>query len=461
MAFTLVLVSLLCGLRRPATATTELLLNGGFELGREPWSGPFTIVSTPTHGESSRAAGLSGVGYKVIQQNVDVQAGAGYRLTAWVYMYNPPPISDYSRLCLDWLNESGLLGTNCSSSNSVDRAYYWLLSIGSVLAPPGARSVRVKLEWSGGTGAAAYYDDASLIKVSEPPPTATPTRTPTVTFTPTPSATRTGTPTRTATPTHTASPTGTATTTSTVTRTRTVTPTAVPAHLLTINELVFHPRPIVGTVTPEARREWVEFYNASTQPINLAGWMLGDGEESEHLPTLVIPPKGYAILAGSMAAFLSDYPAFSGLVAEMPDGSLGNGLNNEGDSLTLWDSMGRLVDQISYGNDATAFDPPCPAVPAGHSLEREPAGYDTDRASDFVEREEPSPGGTPALTPTATSTETAAPTVTSTPTQTPTPTETASPTATQTVTAVPTPAGYGVSLPMLVKGSAGSAYQRR
>ena len=173
-------------------------------------------------------------------------------------------------------------------------------------------------------------------------------------------------------------------------------------------------------MTPEARREWIEFYNALDASINLANWTLDDGEEAELLPPMSVPPKGFAMLAGSSTHFLSDHPSFAGILAEMADGSLGNGLANTGDSLILRDNVGRVVDAMSYGDDATALDPACPTVPAGHSLEREPAGYDTDRADDFVEREDPSPGGTPTSTATVTATVTLTATSTGTPTSTPT-----------------------------------------
>jgi hypothetical protein len=38
------------------------------------------------------------------------------------------------------------------------------------------------------------------------------------------------------------------------------------------------------------------------------------------------------------------------------------------------------------------LSPACPDVAQGHSLERRPKGFDTDRAGDFVDNDIPSPG---------------------------------------------------------------------
>ena len=124
---------------------------------------------------------------------------------------------------------------------------------------------------------------------------------------------------------------------------------------------------------------------------------------------LTLPSGAFAVVAGRVASFMVNFPGFSGLIVEMPDGTIGNGLGNTGDRLLLRDSRGVLIDALSYGDNTSVFDPPCPAVAAGHSLERRPAGYDTGQASDFVDNASPSPGqGLPAL-PTATPTPTGYP----------------------------------------------------
>jgi hypothetical protein len=98
------------------------------------------------------------------------------------------------------------------------------------------------------------------------------------------------------------------------------------------------------------------------------------------------------------------YAGLQSRVAVVTDGTIGNGLANEGDRLLLLDEEGRPVDALSYGSDREFFEPPAPAVPLGHSLERFPSDRDTDTAADFRDNPNPSPGAGPAVGPTPTAT---------------------------------------------------------
>ncbi|MGC8825801.1 MAG: lamin tail domain-containing protein [Anaerolineae bacterium] len=428
----LCLLVILC-LAAVTSARGNLLTNPGFEAGKSGWvslAGSFEIVSSPVHGGAS-AAKVRGT----IAQYVDgVYAGAGCSFTAWA-VKNDPAVSSV-RLVLDWKDAGGnSLRRDSSSLLSTNSPDYRQLTLGPVTAPAGAKRVQVILE-SAGSGY-SFFDDTAL-DMTSPPPTATTATTPTSTTAPSPSPT------------------------STRTATVTPSPTALPAGALVINELLYQPAPTIGT--PEAHREWAELYNALPAALNLRGFRLSDGEDTDTLPAFVLPAGGFAVIVGSRAAFLADYPGFAGLLIELGDAELGNGLNNAGDALILRDPVGRLVDALSYGDDVSVFTTPCPLAAAGHSLEREPAGWDTDRAEDFVERETPSPGGTPAptatlpATPTATSTHTA----TATPSVTPTSTSTAAPSSTpsaaptaapsSTPTATPEAARQRCFLPLLRRG---------
>ncbi|MGQ9668288.1 MAG: lamin tail domain-containing protein, partial [Anaerolineae bacterium] len=268
----------------------------------------------------------------------------------------------------------------------------------------------------------------ALLVMSSPPPTNTPTPSPSASATPTPSPTFTRTPTRPPSPTP--------------------SPTALPAGALTINELLCQPAPPAGI--PEARREWAELYNALPTAVNLGDFRLSDGEDEDILPAFLLPPGGFVVVTGAEEAFRADFPNFAGLLLELEDGTLGNGLNNAGDALVLRDPVDRLVDALSYGDDTSVFPTPCPLVAAGHSLEREPAGWDTDTAEDFVERDTPSPRGTPAPTSTPTHTPTATPSATLT--MTPSVTSSATAMRTPTPTMTPTLTAPKCWLPLLCKG---------
>lgn len=98
-----------------------------------------------------------------------------------------------------------------------------------------------------------------------------------------------------------------------------------------INELVSDP--LDGT-------EWVEIINLSGAPINLSGSTLVDaGEHVTPLPDQTVPTDGF-------------------LVIENPVGNL----NNAGDSVTLTNDSGTILDTLTYGTNAL------PAPTDGESL---------------------------------------------------------------------------------------------
>ena len=182
--------------------------------------------------------------------------------------------------------------------------------------------------------------------------------------------------------------------------------------------------------------EWLELYNNTSSPMELTDWTISDNISADVIsPTVTIPAGGCMVIAASSEDFYANYPAFTGAIVFIADGRIGNGLGNTGDRLILKDGEGTVVDQMSYGMDTTVFDPPCPDVAEGHSLERSPANVDTDTFADWIDQESPNPGEVNVPTPT--------PTATATPTSTPPPT--ATPTPTPTVTT------YRVYLPLVLK----------
>ncbi len=273
---------------------------------------------------------------------------------------------------------------------------------------------------------------------SAPSPTvtgpATSAPTPTATLAPEPTLTATAAPDMTATPEPSASP--------SVTPTEMATATPLLLPLILIHELLYD-APQSGQ---DAAYEWVEIYNPGSQAISLAGWRLADNSAEDTLPDILLSAGGLIVVAANASAFRENHPDFGGGLVEIGDGRIGGGLGNDGDQLALLAPSGVIVDAVSYGNDATWLDPPAPDVPVGHSLERQPAGVDSDTAADWADRFPPSPGelapsATPTMTPDLTGTPT--PSVTPSPessaTATKTPVVTPSATATADATITPTP----------------------
>jgi hypothetical protein len=156
---------------------------------------------------------------------------------------------------------------------------------------------------------------------------------------------------------------------------------------IVINEVQYDPAQ--GGI--DSAFEWLELYNRTGVALTLVDWKITDNNSEDCIPTVHIPPNGFLVIAAGLD-FYEIFPDFSGDVAFVDDGTIGNGLNNNGDRLSLVDVNDVVMDSLSYGDDTTVMSPSCRDVKEGHSLERYPAGLDTDRSVDFMENGMPSPG---------------------------------------------------------------------
>ena len=430
----LIVVSLLSG----AAASSDLSLdnqlqNPGFESGLAPWSvcnGEGALSTTEAHGGgwSVRLRNAAGVGWAAVCQTVPVTPLATYSAGAFIYLDSDSLTSP--QVQITWLTAAGPVAGLESLAACATGSWCSVTQSGQAPANATSAVIRVRV-YVGDISAYAYADDASFVQTAPPPtPTGTPTLTPTRTRTPTHTATRPPAPTRTVTRT----PTITQTPSTTSTPTATNTP---PLPVVVLNEVEYMCR----HDGDESDYEWVELYNPSSAAVTLDGWTLRDNFASTLLPTRTIGPQALLVVVVRRTGFLANYPQFAGELVELGR-PIGNGLANSGDRLILSDAAGRRVDALSYGQDMTVLEPAIPAVAdKGRSLERRPAGHDTDQASDFQEQLVPSPGqgwaaATPTVTPT--STDTTTPTPSETPTVTATATVDANATSSATPTATPT-----------------------
>lgn len=124
-----------------------------------------------------------------------------------------------------------------------------------------------------------------------------------------------------------------------------------------INELMPDPSPVVAL--PDA--EYIELYNTTNQPINLAGWKLTDGSSTATLPAITIAANGYAVFCAN-----ADTASFVG-IATVKGLSSWPSLNNSGDNVSLLFTDGSVIDNVQYDlswyKDGTKDD-------GGFSLER-------------------------------------------------------------------------------------------
>ncbi len=127
---------------------------------------------------------------------------------------------------------------------------------------------------------------------------------------------------------------------------------AVPVPLLRVTEIFAS----AGMGSRDAAFEWVEVFNAGSEPIDLAGWTIADNRAVDDLPGLVVAPGAYVTIGGSAEA------ADGTVDIVVEDGRIGNGLANGGDVVTLRDALGRVVDEVDYRA------PPIPLPEVGQSI---------------------------------------------------------------------------------------------
>ena len=186
--------------------------------------------------------------------------------------------------------------------------------------------------------------------------------------------------------------------------TPTLTPTPFGGVLL-ISEVLYDP------AAPEPANEWIEIYNPTADTLDLSGFKIGDEELQGGSEGMLQFPPGASIGPGQVLVIARDAGTFLAAYGFDPDyemqdsgsavpdmlvytlwGGSNVSLSNTGDEVLLLDYNDNVVDAVSWGSSNWAFDPPVAGVAEGSSIERSPAGQDTDSAADWVEQATPDPG---------------------------------------------------------------------
>src|SRR5262249_9974164 len=92
----------------------------------------------------------------------------------------------------------------------------------------------------------------------------------------------------------------------------------------------------------ESPESWVEIYNRSTHPVNLAGWRLDEGIDYRFAAGQSIGPGGYLVVAKDVPFMRSLYPALPVV------GPFTNRLSPRSDLIVLKDPTNNPVDQVRY-----------------------------------------------------------------------------------------------------------------
>ncbi|MCC6746441.1 MAG: lamin tail domain-containing protein [Deltaproteobacteria bacterium] len=123
----------------------------------------------------------------------------------------------------------------------------------------------------------------------------------------------------------------------------------------------------------EPDQEWVELTNLSSDPVDLAGWTIDDGDDgvgAVQLPGVRLAPGQVAVLVGPGFELPSSPASWiaSGAALVRLSGTIGaHGIGNRGERLVLRDQAGRLVS--TYGGHQVLEG----AGAEGRSVERVPA----------------------------------------------------------------------------------------
>ena len=132
--------------------------------------------------------------------------------------------------------------------------------------------------------------------------------------------------------------------------------------------------------------EWFELVNVSGSSQTLTGWTITDNGGTDTIPTVTLTSGQHIIVAANSANFLANHPGFAGTVIQITDGSIGNGLANGGDVLTLNDNTATAIDCVSWGTNTSCFNPSVPEPnPANSTLTiQRKSTVDHDTNEDWV-----------------------------------------------------------------------------
>lgn len=119
-------------------------------------------------------------------------------------------------------------------------------------------------------------------------------------------------------------------------------------HLKAVFEPFAHPlagKLMINEVSPNDKKtgDWVEFYNASEETVDLKNWIFTDSKNKFRFPDSYLAPKDYLVLCEDSAAFAKVFPKAYNFI-----GGMGFGLNKRKEMLSLYSPEGAAVNTIDY-----------------------------------------------------------------------------------------------------------------
>lgn len=120
-----------------------------------------------------------------------------------------------------------------------------------------------------------------------------------------------------------------------------------------INEIMADP------VDDEHLNEWIELYNNESVSINVRNWTIGDDNDTDIIEGglydgegTIIPANGFAIITDDSTRVYNNFNVSDDAVRlYVDDSSIGSsGLNNNGETIYLYDNNGNLIDTKTYNS---------------------------------------------------------------------------------------------------------------
>ena len=113
-------------------------------------------------------------------------------------------------------------------------------------------------------------------------------------------------------------------------------PSGLADSVVVFNEIMYHPAEEGST------SEWVELHNQLALDMDISGWAITGGIEYLFPEGAVLPAEGYLVVAASPLDLLLQ----TGMLNVL--GPFSGQLSNSGETLTLLNNSGRIMDQVRY-----------------------------------------------------------------------------------------------------------------
>lgn len=97
----------------------------------------------------------------------------------------------------------------------------------------------------------------------------------------------------------------------------------------------------------DSGREWIEVYNASTNPVTLTSLKVFENGTNHKITgdTAALSPGIFAVIADNPAKFKADWPNYTGLIFDSAFS-----LNNDGETIAITNGAGSTLDVVTYTN---------------------------------------------------------------------------------------------------------------